>query len=140
MQSIKSVELILMPTTSPLIWMIKNLRQMKNLLLTTIAAVVVVGCGGSKSPEPTIAKAPDIFIYEAARQGKIEAVKQHIATGADVNAKLDRFGLTPLHGAAEGGHGEIAELLIDKGADVNANFRPFHSQFEKKHCQPNPVT
>ena len=45
-----------------------------------------------------------------------EAVKQHLATGADVNAKNERR-WTPLHIAATK---EIAELLIDNGADVNA--------------------
>ena len=87
---------------------------MKHLLLTTIAAVVLVGCGESQPPEP-----PDISIHRAARDGNIEAVKQHLADGADVNAKLDR-GYTALHYAAHEGHKEIAQLLIAAGADVNA--------------------
>jgi len=98
---------------------------MKNLLLTTIAAVLVVGCGESQQlsspaeakPEPTTAKAPDISIHDAAAAGDIDAVKQHIAAGADVNENV--LG-TPLHWATVNGHKEIAELLIDKGADVNA--------------------
>ena len=52
---------------------------MKHLLLTTIAAVVLVGCGES---QPT-AKAPDISIHDAAKAGDIETVKQHLADGAD---------------------------------------------------------
>jgi hypothetical protein len=51
---------------------------MKHLLLTTIAAVLVVGCGPPK--------APDISIRDAVKEGNIEAVKQHIAAGTDVNA------------------------------------------------------
>jgi ankyrin repeat protein len=92
---------------------------MKHLLLTTIAAVLVVGCGESQQPEPPTAKAPDISIHEAVAEGNIEAVKQAIADGADVNAK-GRWGSTPLHHTALGGHKEITELLIAKGADVNA--------------------
>ena len=80
---------------------------MKHLLLTTIAAVVLVGCG------------PSVDIWEAARTGNIEAVRQHLAAGADVNGK-DAWGGTPLHYAASGGHKEIVELLIAKGAAVNA--------------------
>ena len=85
-----------------------HVRTVK-LLLTTIAAVLLVGCGN-----------PESALIEAAIEGNIEAVKQHLAAGADVNAKANQFGSTSLHFAAGGGHKEIVELLIDKGADVNA--------------------
>ena len=61
----------------------------------------------------------ELSIHGAAREGNIEAVKQYLTAGADVNAKA-KHGYTPLLGAAWGGHKEIAELLITKGADVNA--------------------
>ena len=83
---------------------------MKHILITTIAAVVLVGCGPS---------APDISIHSAAGKGNIAAVKQHIAAGTDVDAK-DNRGITPLLWATYDGHKEVAELLITKGADVNA--------------------
>ena len=92
---------------------------MKHLLLTTIAAVVLVGCATTQQPQPTTAKAPDIDIYGAAYSGNIDAVKQHLAAGTDVNAK-NEWGGTPLHYATFGGHKEVVELLIAKGADVNA--------------------
>ena len=111
---------------------------MKHLLLTTIAAVVLVGCGEAQQsapapeakPEPPTAKAPDISIHEAAGSGgNIEAVKQHLAAGTDVNAK-NRDKWTPLHTAASTGRKEIAELLIAKGADVSAKnkygYTPLH--------------
>ena len=79
---------------------------MKHLLLTTIAAVVLVGCW------------PSVDIYDAAVEGNIEAVKQHLAAGTDVNAK-EEYGRTPLHFAAGGGKEEVVELLIANGADVN---------------------
>ena len=79
---------------------------MKNLLLTTIAAVLLVGCG------------PSVSINEAARDGNIEAVKQHLDAGTDVNEK-DSYGRTPLHFAARKGFKKIAALLITKGANVN---------------------
>ena len=83
-----------------------------HLLLTTIAAVVLVGCGESQqSPEPPTAKIPEISIISAAIDGNIEAVKQHLAAGTDVNAKSHAGGTT-LRYAAGKGHKEIAELLI----------------------------
>ena len=57
--------------------------------------------------------------HQAAFDGNIEAVTQHLAAGADVNAKGNGE-LTPLHEATRGGRKGIAELLIAKGADVNA--------------------
>ena len=71
------------------------------------------------NPEPPTGKAPEIPIHEAADLGEIEAVKQHLAAGTDVNAK-EANGETPLHLAAATGHKKIVELLIANGADVNA--------------------
>ena len=58
-------------------------------------------------------------LLDAAKNGDIEAVKQHLAAGADVNAKT-ADGTTPLHNAAVYGHNEVVELLIANGAEVNA--------------------
>ncbi len=88
-------------------------------LITTIAAVLVVGCATTQQPEPPTAKAPDISIHDAIEKGNIEAVKQHLAAGTDVEVK-DGEGWTPLIWAAGEPQKEIAELLIAKGADVNA--------------------
>ena len=88
-------------------------------ILTTIAAVLPVGCASTQLPESPTVKAPNISIHKAADDGNIEAIKQHIAAGTDVNSKhmdgLDEW--TPLHAAA---NKETAELLIAKGADINA--------------------
>ena len=70
-------------------------------------------------PEQSTAKALDISIHDAALFGNIEAIKQHLAAGTDVDAKTD-VGTTPLFYAAADGQKEIAELLITNGADVNA--------------------
>jgi ankyrin repeat protein len=58
-------------------------------------------------------------LHKACDKGNIEAVKQHLADGADVNAK-NWEGVSPLHYAALTGRKETAELLISEGADVNA--------------------
>ena len=102
---------------------------MKHLLITTIAAVLLVGCGKSQQSTPqaetkptepvATAKAPGIPLWEAAMNGNIEAVKQHLAAGADVNVKDDNWGATPLHFAARNGHKDVVELLVVKGAAMN---------------------
>ena len=103
---------------------------MKSQLITIVAVVVLVGCATTQSPEPPTTKVQvrgsdregelDVPILAAAYNGNIEAVKQHLAAGTDVNVKGGFADGTPLHYAAANGHKEIAELLIEKGADVKA--------------------
>ena len=85
---------------------IETCWQMKHLLLTTITAVLLVGCVKHEN------------IFEAIEWGNIEAVKWHLAAGVDVNVK-DGRGITPLLDASSEGHKEIANLFIAKGANVN---------------------
>lgn len=89
---------------------------MKHLLLTTIAAAVLVG---NAFADP---------IHDAAKSGDFDVVQAELEKGVDVKAK-DEFGRTPLYLAAENGRKQIVELLISKGADVNARdagFTPLH--------------
>ena len=78
---------------------------MKNLL-TIIAAVVFVGCGSS------------VDIHKAAKEGNIEAVKQHIAAGTDVNAKDRKEGWTPLYWAVGEGKKKIVEVTVERGEEA----------------------
>ena len=89
---------------------------MKHLLLTTIAAVVLVGCATTQSQEKTSkVEPPSISIHKAASIGDIEAVRQHLAAGTDPNLKYPVVN-PPLLFAV--GH-EIMTLLVENGADVN---------------------
>ena len=128
---------------------------MKHILITTIAAAVLVGCGETQqssppeaqpaepaseapaqlsSPPPEakpvepvepVAKAAqpaqdaeaakqeaNRALMAAARDGNIEAIKQQLAAGADVNA-IDDEGLTALD---RFGDEETAALLYKHGA------------------------
>ena len=101
---------------------------MKHLLLTTIAAVVLVGCGPSEADRALFKAVAGVELGDTSVQlggreheeRNIEAVKQHLDAGAEVDAKDDKFVGTFLHWAAAGGQDEIVELLIAAGADVNA--------------------
>ncbi len=73
---------------------------MKHLLITTIAAVLLVGCW-----KPNI--------WQAAETGRIKDVNRHLDEGMGVNAK-DPYGRTTIHYAAQRGHKEIIEMLIAK--------------------------
>jgi ankyrin repeat protein len=95
---------------------------MKHLLLTTIAAMLLLGCCTTQSPEPPTAKAPDISIHEAAEEGNIEAVKQHLAAGTDVNAKIED-GKTPLDLAIHLKRTETADLLRKHGGKTGEELK-----------------
>jgi len=74
--------------------------------------IILLGMPGS-----SIAKLRTI--HEAAANGSLTDVIKHLQRGADVNAK-DANGATPLLSAAMNGRKEVAELLVAKGADVEA--------------------
>jgi len=57
-------------------------------------------------------------IQFAAGRGDIDAVKRFLAEGVDVNATECDRNATALHLAAEGGRRDVAELLLDSGANV----------------------
>ena len=88
-------------------------------LLIIIGAVLFVGSTLTPSPESVTAKAPEISIHDAVAKGNIEAVKYYLINGTKVDAMTDD-GLTELFAAILSPHKVIAELLISKGADVNA--------------------
>ena len=104
---------------------------MKHLLLTTIGAVVLVGCGESQqsasTPESKPAKSVNSkankALLNAVKKGDIEAAKQAITDSADVNGEGE-YGMTPIEGtplhlAVSQDRHEIIELIIAKGANVN---------------------
>ena len=88
-------------------------QQKSERLLRSVVHLILLG---AKS-------ATEYSLHVAAAVGNIEAFKQHLAAGADVNAKDEEGGeTTPLYWAAQGGHKEIVELLIAEGAGVNTKF------------------
>jgi len=76
---------------------------MKNLLLITIAAVLLVG---------TASAGP---IHDAVNRGDLAAVQSELDKGANVNAK-NEDGETPLDWANWSSHAETADLLCKHGA------------------------
>ena len=116
---------------------------MKYMQVTTIAALVLVGCGESKQnsiettnkdplgkeiTEPLVELTelippvdniePLIPFWAAVREGNYEALKQHLNNDLNLNDK-DEYGLVSLHYASNFGYLKIIDLLIKKGADVN---------------------
>ncbi|MEM7415220.1 MAG: ankyrin repeat domain-containing protein [Gemmatimonadota bacterium] len=72
----------------------------------------------------------DTPVADAAMRGDVDAVRALVRTGEDVNA-AHGDGMTPLHWAADLGHGEMAALLVGAGAHTAAltrigEYTPLH--------------
>ena len=98
---------------------------MKQYIIPIVTAALLVGCG---------VKAPDISLFEAALEGDLDAVKQHIAAGTDLNLKdpnPEGNKDTALAMAAAFGKTDVAIALIEGGADLDARNKdgttPLHS-------------
>ena len=87
-----------------------------NAWIFVIAFLIVYG---QIEPQSTAA-VPSVDIWTAAATGNLDAIKQHVSAGTDLNAKEPTNGSTPLIVAAVYGQTEAARLLIEKGARVNA--------------------
>ena len=104
---------------------------MRHLLITTIAVVLLMGCGPLQSNAKSL--------HRAAEEGDIEAVKKHLAAGANKNIRAGKWRDTPLHRAAFWGYTEVVELLINNEVDVNAKDKygctPLHDAAEYSHLE-----
>ena len=90
---------------------------MKNVNSWILVIASLVACGQTKK---LAAAAPDVDIWKAAASGNIEAIRQHLEAGTNVDAKEPPGGSTPLLVAATFGQVEAVKFLIEKGANVNA--------------------
>ncbi|AFL82576.1 ankyrin repeat-containing protein [Aequorivita sublithincola DSM 14238] len=69
--------------------------------------------------EKSTAKAPNVDLQTAVLTDNIQAIKEHISAGSNLNEKEQFGGSTPLITASVFGKTQIAELLINAGADIN---------------------
>lgn len=59
-------------------------------------------------------------VHEAAKEGDVEMLHEHIKRKKEVVNERDVNGWTPLHEGARGGHLAVVKLLVENGADVSA--------------------
>jgi uncharacterized protein len=92
-----------------------------------VALVIIASCktkdssvqGDGAVQTKTEVKPPQVDIHTAVLTENVEAVKQHIAAGTNINEKDPFGGSSPLITASLFGKTDMAKLLIEAGADVN---------------------
>ncbi|MBN2132199.1 MAG: ankyrin repeat domain-containing protein [Sedimentisphaerales bacterium] len=88
------------------------------VLISTVCALVAGSAAGLAANRGGAGRS----FYAAADSGDLEALKQHIENGANVN-QVDAFGYSALKRTIEPGHTEAVKLLLDAGADANIKDR-----------------
>ncbi|UAB80075.1 ankyrin repeat domain-containing protein [Marixanthomonas sp. SCSIO 43207] len=102
---------------------VKN--QLKWVLIICVVAMMLPSCSQKKETKNTTALSkkevskPSIDIHEAVLAGNLEAVKQHIEAGTNINQKETMSGSTPLMTAITFNKPEIAKALINAEADLS---------------------
>lgn len=92
-----------------------------------IIVLLTAGCNqgsaqqqnSASSSKKTKTQPPKVDINAAVVAGDINAVKQHIAAGSNINQPDPMGGSSPLITACLFGKTDIAKLLIDAGANIN---------------------
>ena len=66
--------------------------------------------------------AEEVLLIQAVKERDVAVVRARLSEGVDVNA-TEPDGATALHWAAHDGQADLARILLDAGADVNATTR-----------------
>jgi len=90
------------------------------LCLVTIIPLVIGVSIGAMTTGGGSAIGPGAEWVEAVRGGDLKAMEKFVADGIDVNQADAATGMPPLMYAALFGEAEIARMLLDRGAEVNA--------------------
>lgn len=107
---------------------INSMKSLVNVSLSLLLLTTACGQVDTKTKVPaksssevkSVVDAPSMDIQAAILSDNIEAVKQHIEAGTDLNKKDAMSGSTPLITAASFGKIKIAQELIDAGVDLSA--------------------
>ena len=114
----------------------RNLRGI-GLLFAIIIGLIVVYIFGSRTdkaitpstgtsnetPETLSLQSSKESIHEAAANGNEQLVSQLLTVNKSLLDSRDGNEMTPLHVAAREGKAEVVNLLLSKGADINAQYK-----------------
>ena len=91
-------------------------NKLRLLMIVALLIMVAISCGWSDKDQ----------LYVSSGEGDVQKVKELLAKGVDPNHRFQHLQRefqpyeTPLIAAAENGHLEIVKLLMEAGADIDA--------------------
>lgn len=91
-------------------------------IISLATLLVVSSCSKpteTKEKSTSSVAAPEVDIHTAVVTNNLDALKQHIAAGSNLNEKDPFGGSSPLISASVFDKAEAAKILIDAGADLN---------------------
>ena len=101
---------------------LSKMKPLKTLATVTLSFLLLLSsCAESdkKDNSEPKAEAPKMNIHTAILSNNLEAVKQHIAAGTDLNVKEQMTGSTPLSTAVTFGKTAMVKALIEAKADLS---------------------
>jgi uncharacterized protein len=84
---------------------------------------------------------PELDVFDAAAIGGVDRVRELLEREPELVSAFSADGFTPLHLAAFFGHLDVAQLLVERGADIEAVARnpmqvmPLHSAAAGRHLE-----
>ncbi len=98
-----------------------KINLLKTLFNLSLLVFLLPACTelSSSTNETSVVDRPAVDIQTAVISSNLEAVKQHIEAGADLNEKEPFSSSTPLISAATFNKPEIVKALIDAGANLS---------------------
>jgi ankyrin repeat protein len=101
----------------------QKIHALKAVTLATLFILMACnrqeGSAEKGSNAKTEVATPEVDIHTAVISGNLDALKQHIAAGSNLNEKDPFGGSSPLISATVFDKPEMARVLIDAGADIN---------------------
>lgn len=103
----------------------KHFSKAAYALMLLVTGLLMVSCnqqkdaGNNSQVAEKKISAPVVDIHTAIISDNLEALKQHIAAGSNLDEKEPMGGSTPLISASLFGKTAMAKLLIEAGADLN---------------------
>jgi len=99
--------------------------------ITSVELLPLGAIAASPPPLSDPHPSPILDLWTAAFQGNLEAIKRHIAAGAEINAPfiapgIPASGATPLHLAVLADQREVVQYLVEQGADLKAKAKDTH--------------